>query len=233
MNALDLERKLRPIKNAIANLLARAVVKLSDDEKLCQTVQLDLGGTPENPEIRADVERPQNYGFTSRPLDGAEAFVAFLGGQRDHGVVIAVEDRRYRLKGLEKGEVAIFTDEDDKIVLKRGGTIEVTCSTKFKVNAPIVETSANMKVGGNLEVVGTSALKGATTVGTSGANANLVVEGNINGKTITGDTVSDGGKILGTHTHDVSLTGGTTTSSCTAGGSTGTTGGTVISGAPN
>lgn len=168
MKPSDLERRLRPIKNAIANMLARAVVKLTDDTKKSQTVQVELGADGDgNPELRADVERPQNYGFTSRPLDGAEAFVAFLGGKRDHGVVIAVEDRRYRVKSLEKGEVAIYTDEGDKIVLKRGGNIEVTCSTKFKVTAPLVETSADLKVNGKLDVTGKGTFTGAVDVGTT------------------------------------------------------------------
>lgn len=208
MNAQDLERKLRPIKNAIANMLARAVVKLTDDTKKCQTAQVELGADGDgNPEIRADVERPQNYGFTSRPLDGAEAFVAFLGGKRDHGVVIAVEDRRYRVKSLEKGEVAIYTDQGDKIVLKRGGTIEATCSTKFKITAPLVETSADLKVNGKLDVTGKGTFTG----------------------TVEAATVIDGGVTLGTHTHKVGSLAGS--SSCTAGGASVTV--TGDTGAPN
>lgn len=192
MTPADLDRRLRPLKNAIANLFARAVVKLSDDTKKCQTVQLEVG--PD--EIRADVERPQQYGFTSVPLDGAEAFVAFLGGKRDHGVVLAVEDRRYRIKGLTKGEVAIYTDQGDKLVFKRGGTIEVTCSTKFLVNAPVVETSADLKVNGKLDVTGKGTFTG----------------------TVEAATVIDGGVNLGTHTHKVGSLAGS--SACTSGGAT-------------
>lgn len=40
-----------------------------------------------------------------------------------------VADRRYRLKGLESGEVAIYTDEGDKVHLKRGKVIDIETGT--------------------------------------------------------------------------------------------------------
>jgi phage gp45-like len=58
-------------------------------------------------------------------LDGAEAVVLFVGGRREHGLVVAVDDRRYRLKGLEKGEVALYNKAGGKVVLKADGSIEV------------------------------------------------------------------------------------------------------------
>lgn len=88
-------------------------------------------------EILNGVERFQNYGFTAKPHAGAEGVVVFVGGNRDHGLCIAVDDRRYRLTGLEDGEVAIYTDEGDKIHLKRNNVIEVETQT-FRVNAGTV-----------------------------------------------------------------------------------------------
>lgn len=41
-------------------------------------------------------------------------------------VVLAVDDRRYRVQALKDGEVVIYTDEGDRIHLKRERTIEVT-----------------------------------------------------------------------------------------------------------
>ena len=65
-------------------------------------------------------------------------------------IVVAVDDRRYRLRSLQQGEVAIYTDEGDKIVLKRGGTIEVTAATKLRVVSPLVEITGNVTVAGTL-----------------------------------------------------------------------------------
>jgi len=69
----------------------------------------------------------QHYGFTSRPLEGAEAIIIKEG---NHIVMIASDDRRYRI-ALEEGEVALYTDEGDKIHLKRDRTIEIVSGNKL------------------------------------------------------------------------------------------------------
>lgn len=133
------QRMLRPLATRIANIVARAVVTLVDDDLKMQVLQLGvLSG-----ETRGDVERVQNYGFTSVPLEGAEAVVLFVSGRRDHGLAVAVDDRRHRLTGLEPGEVAIYTDEGDRVVIERGGTVRVTASTKVVVDTPLVELAGN------------------------------------------------------------------------------------------
>jgi phage baseplate assembly protein V len=127
-------RMLAPLRIRVANMIARAVVQLVDDTTKMQLVQLGVLAD----ETRT-AERFQSYGFTSVPLPGAEAVVVFPGGRRDHGLAIAVEDRRYRIRNLQSGEVAVYTDQGDSIVIKRGGTIQVTAATKVIVSAPAVE----------------------------------------------------------------------------------------------
>lgn len=134
----------RTAAQTVRNAISRAVVALVDDSRKVQEVQVDLL----DGETRDKVERVQNYGFTSVPMGGAEAIVIFVGSSRDHGVAVAVDDRRYRLKDLQAGEVAVFTDQGDKIVLKRGGTIEITASTKVSIVSD-VEISGNLTVNGN------------------------------------------------------------------------------------
>lgn len=128
-----------PILNRLANLLARVVLSRIDDSKKMQLVQL----TALDGETRENVERVQNYGFTSVPKPGAEGVAVFVGGYRDHGLVVAMDDRRYRPTGLQAGEVAVYTDQGDKVVIERGGTIRVTASTKVVVAAPLVELAGN------------------------------------------------------------------------------------------
>lgn len=122
MNVEGLTRWIRPLKNRVVNMIARAVVAAVDDAKKFQVVQLDLL----EGETRNEIERVQNYGFTSVPHAGAEAAVIFVGGRRDHGLAIAVDDRRYRIRNLESGEVAVYNDTGAKIVFKASGDIELT-----------------------------------------------------------------------------------------------------------
>jgi len=119
------EKIMAPALRRVALMVGRAVLELVDDGKPLQAVQLSLLAD----EVRSNVERIQQYGFTSHPHPGAEGVALAVGGSRDHLVVVAVDDRRYRLRGLAQGEVAIYTDEGDQVVIRRGGVIEVTAST--------------------------------------------------------------------------------------------------------
>ncbi len=128
-------RLLAPLRNRVANMIARAVVQLVNDGAKLQALQIVVGSE----ETREGVERFQEYGFSSVPLAGAEAVVVFVGGRRDHGLVIAVDDRRYRLKDLEPGEVALYTDEGDYIHFKRGGIVKIKAGTKVTWDTPAIE----------------------------------------------------------------------------------------------
>ncbi len=129
---------LRPLRHSIANMIARSVVKNVDDSTRLQLLQLVVGE-----DTRGEVERVQNYGFTSRPANGAEAVVAFVGGDRAHGLVLAVDDRRYRIRNLSNGEVVVYDLTGTTILLKQNGDIEITPS------------SGTVKVTGDLDVIGT------------------------------------------------------------------------------
>lgn len=141
------QRMLAPVHRRLMNLLSRGVVSAVDDSKKLQLVQLDLLDT----ETRDEIERFQNYGFTSVPEAGAESVVLFVGGRRDHGLAIVVDDRRYRLKSLAEGEVAVYNRTGAKIVLKANGDIELTPKSGQKVKlASPVEISGDVSVTGTL-----------------------------------------------------------------------------------
>lgn len=136
---------LRDLRNRVMLTVARGVVTLVNDALKMQTVQAQLLKR----EVRDGIERFQNYGWTSKPHPGAEGVFLFVGGNRDHGLCIAVDDRRYRLTGLADGEVAIYTDEGDKIHLKRGRvaeveteTLRINAGTKVEINTPVYELNA-------------------------------------------------------------------------------------------
>lgn len=121
-----IDKLLAPLRRRVRLMISRAILSGINDGTGIQLVQVKLL----DGEVRDGVERFQNYGFDSVPLSGAEGVMACVSGDRDHGIVIVMDDRRYRIKGLQGGEVAVYTDEDKqahkhRIIFKRGGAIEV------------------------------------------------------------------------------------------------------------
>jgi phage gp46-like protein len=100
----------------LTRLLARGTVVLANSASKLQSLQMRLTAG----EVNDDMEHFEPYGFTSHPLAGAEGVVTFIGGDRSHAIALVIADRRYRLQSLASGEVAIYTDEGDKIHFKRG-----------------------------------------------------------------------------------------------------------------
>jgi phage baseplate assembly protein V len=130
-------RMTAPLARRIRLIAARAVITLIDDASKLQGAQVKLLAD----EVRDQVERFQQYGYTSVPFPGAEGIYLSLNGSRDHGVVICIDDRRYRITGLQAGEVAIYTDEDKadgkhRIVLKRGKEIHLVAGESSFVMKP-------------------------------------------------------------------------------------------------
>ncbi|MDA8139535.1 MAG: phage baseplate assembly protein [Desulfobacteraceae bacterium] len=82
-------------------------------------------------ETFANREYFQHYGFTSRPLQGAECILIREG---NHIVVIASDDRRYRIS-LQNGEVAIHDNQGQAIHLQADNKIQVTCAGALTIDA--------------------------------------------------------------------------------------------------
>ena len=136
-------RQLKPLMNRVKLVVGKAIVRLIDDEMRMQTMQVEaLRG-----EVLEGLERYQQYGFSSHPHQGSEALILALNGMRQHSVIVAVDDRRHRIKMLEEGEVALYTDLDadrgQRVVLKRDGSIEVHSSgSSITVSNGNIEMSA-------------------------------------------------------------------------------------------
>jgi len=99
-----------PLKRRVRLMISRAVVSIVNDAGGIQVVQVKLLAG----ETRDNVERMQNYGFSGVPLPGAEGIMACVSGNRDHGIMIVVDDGRYRMKGLQPGEVAMYSHLDQE-----------------------------------------------------------------------------------------------------------------------
>jgi phage baseplate assembly protein V len=174
---------LLELQNRIYNMNARSVVRLVNDTSARQQLQIEVT----QGEVCDPVEHPQNYGFTSHPLPGSDGFVFFIGGMREQGVVLVVDDRRYRVHSTEPGEVGVYDDLGNKIFLRRE-QIEVVAVTHVQVNAPTVAIDG-----------ATSIDLTAPTVNITADNVNIEGEINLIGPVnVTGDVdITGGGTING------------------------------------
>lgn len=130
----------------IALSVSRAVIRLVNDAAKLQGVQVVLL----DGEARAEIERFQQYGFTSVPLDGCEAIALSIGGSRSHMAVVATDDRRYRYRNLQPGETCIYNQHGDRVHIREDGTLDVVARTKVYVDAPMTECTGNAHVKGNV-----------------------------------------------------------------------------------
>lgn len=151
MNSMlnSIKKVTKPLADRAALSIARAILRVIDDKLPIQSVQVDLLSG----ETRDRVERMQEYGFTSVPLPGCRGISLFIGGDRSHGAVIATDDDRYRKKGLESGEVAIYTDEGDSIHFKRGRIIQITAANGIIVEAPTVTVTSGDVIASGISLV--------------------------------------------------------------------------------
>lgn len=149
-----IQKLMTPLSNRIVSMIARCIITAVDDSGKIQMVQIrTINGV-----VRDNVERFQDYGFTSVPHIDSEGFVSFVNGNTGHGLIVKIDNRTYRLKGLENGEVALYTDEDQedhkhRIHFKRGGIIEVlanqvviNAATKARIESDTIEIHAKTEL---------------------------------------------------------------------------------------
>lgn len=138
MSPDELARHLGPMRGRVRMMVGRGTISAVDDGRQAQELQVE--GLSD--EVHDGVERFQDYGFTSHPLPGAEVVTVAVGGTRSHQIAVAIEDRRHRPLDLEPGEVAIYDDQGQIVILKRDG-IEIITELKVTIRAAEVLVEAD------------------------------------------------------------------------------------------
>jgi phage baseplate assembly protein V len=110
-----LERVLRPLRNRIASMLVKAIIKSVDDSGNLQMIKV----TMHEGDTKDEIERIQQFGFTSHPPVDSEAILFCIGGNRTHAVVLNTDSSKYRLKNLPKGAVALYNENGDYVKLTK------------------------------------------------------------------------------------------------------------------
>lgn len=156
-----IDQMIAPLQRRIQMMLARAVIAGVNDAAQAQEHQLDLLAE----ETHDGVEHFQGYGISSVAPAGLEALVAFVGGLRSHGVVIGVADRKYRLKSLQSGEVALYDDQGQYVLLGRD-RITIHTDKDVRIEADKVEVIASAaKVTADRVDLGASGGAGVARIG--------------------------------------------------------------------
>lgn len=131
----EFDKMAGQLRSKLRQVVSRCVVNLINDAMKMQECQVTILAD----EPLDGVERFQDYGITSHPRPGAEGLALSVGANRSHAVVIRIDDRRYRLQNLQPGEVALYDDQGQKIVLHRD---------RIEVEAPkVVVLSDNVFLG--------------------------------------------------------------------------------------
>ena len=125
----------RSTGNRAMSMLMRGLHNVVDDSKLMQ--QGGISGLAS--EGMKQIERLQNYAMSSIPLPpnsgggagsdpgssdgwGAEHIMSFMGGNRSHGLMMGVDDRRNRPRDMKPGESYQYDDQGMGTLIRRGAT---------------------------------------------------------------------------------------------------------------
>ena len=174
MTVQDIEKLVRPIKTRVLNMVAKAVIKLAGNG----TAQVEVNGG----EVRDNLLRLQEYGFSSRPKPGADAVVVFIGGNRDHGLVVSSGDPR-TAPTLEEGEVAFWSadgvvvkiDKDKKVRITGAASIDLNGDSKRFVTWDELNTALQSHTHSAGSLVSTA--PGSPVTGVTGSPVSLDISG--------------------------------------------------------
>ena len=142
-------RMLAPLARRVRLMVGRAVVTMINDAGKIQSAQVRLL----DGEVRDNVEILQQYGCTSRAPGKPEGLYFSVGADRDHGVMICVADRQFRLADLAPGESALYDDLGQKVHLTRdgividGATLPITIKNapKVRMEIPLLECTGEIR----------------------------------------------------------------------------------------
>lgn len=199
-----LQRLMSPIITRVRRICLGAIIRSVNDDGDLQRMQVESIGHS----VYDNVERFGQFGFTSNPPAGLDAIIIERTGKH---IVVAVGDRKYRVKNLEPGDAAVYDIRGQQIILNETG---IAATDAFGNNVVsdsrgITTTDTN---GNNAKMDGS----GITLTDINGNTISMTAAGvNINGVLITqdgtmttpstitagGDITSGTGKTLDTHVH--------------------------------
>jgi phage baseplate assembly protein V len=112
----EYQKQLDRLYRRVLMMVAPVRITATDDKGVILTAQVGVSKTPE---IIDKVPVIQSYGLHVNPPPNSDAVAIFHAGQRSSPVVIGSNHQKSRPKDKKPGEVMLYTDEGDQIVLGR------------------------------------------------------------------------------------------------------------------
>lgn len=114
-------KMIEPLKRSIRLTIGRCVLDSIADSHGIQVAKVELFS-----DETLEMERFQNYGFSSNPPSQSEGICVFVGGNREHGICLGLDNRNLRPKGqVPEGGAAVYDATGIKLLLKNDGTVEL------------------------------------------------------------------------------------------------------------
>ena len=108
-------RLINELKKAVRLMVGKCIIEAASKASDGVNADIMLLGNERHYGLRL----MQHYGFSSVPNADSEGVALFVGGARDNGVVVASQGDASKIPALEKGEVALFSEFGQSIVLKK------------------------------------------------------------------------------------------------------------------
>ena len=125
------DRRLAQLIRRLDMMLVRGVLLGTSDAAGIQTMQVGLL----EGEVTDGVERFQTYGISAVPPPGGDVLVGCVQGNRDQPMVLAVNDRGSRPRGLNLGETCLYNDQDCFVRLTSDGDVIITGARHVSIEA--------------------------------------------------------------------------------------------------
>lgn len=164
--------QLRRLMTKLQASITRGIIKLVDDGKQTQTVQVELRFD----EIADAIEHFQPFGLSFNPTKDSEVLVLAIGSSQDNLVALTATDRSIRPTDIKEGEGGLYTpsgwkvfcDEDDVVNLAgKSASDFVALAADVKRELDAIKKSLDTHVHAVSVTGSATAQSGATTSVTS------------------------------------------------------------------
>lgn len=116
-----MNRLLESLKKSLRLLVGKCVIEAASKDSDGVNVDFVMLGN----ERHSGVKLMQHYGFASVPKKGSLGVALFVGGARDNGILVASQGAPDGIPALDAGEVALFSEFGQKVILDKNGDVVV------------------------------------------------------------------------------------------------------------